>query len=163
MDSNAALSAKLSALMTGLADQKIKNGEEFLYGGGRLFASDVAEIALPCALVLADSLSRHLGMGGSGYEFELGAPNPVFPVHAVAVEPRGFMEVAPFLAEVFESAVFHFRHDLTQVYALAANYMGLVLEDGIEPLTISGVPTVASVMMESHAAIMGSGTFGMSR
>lgn len=128
-----AIDAQLTALMTGLADQKIKDGVGFFYGGGRLYAADVAEIALPCTLVLADALSRRLGMGGSGYEFEIGAPNPVFPVHAVKVQPRQFFEVAPFVTEIFEAAILDVRHDLSRVYAFAARQMGLVLEDDVRP------------------------------
>ncbi|WP_063640310.1 hypothetical protein [Achromobacter insolitus] len=163
LDSHVGLGAQLTALMTGLADQKIKDGEIFVYDGGRLFADDVTEIALPCALVLADSIARHLGMGDSGYEFELGSPNPVFPVHAEFVRPRAFMQVAPFLTEVFERVVYPLRNDLAQVYALAANQMGLILEDGIEPAEVDAMPVVAAAVMENHGALMGAGALSLGR
>jgi len=152
MDSHGGLSAQLAALVTGFADQKIKEGETFVYGGGRLFATDVAEIALPCTLVLADSLSRRLGMGGSGYEFVLGEPNPIFPVHAVQVQPRQFLEVAPYVAEVFESAVFQLRHDLSQVYVLAASAMGILPEDGVESSVVDAVPDGVIALAENPKA-----------
>lgn len=126
------LDGQLIALMTGLADQKIKDGAEFYYDGGALYATDVAEISLPCTLVLADALSRRLGMGGSGHEFEIGSPNPVFPVRATLVQPRQFLEVAPFVTEIFESVIVDVRHDLSRIYAFAVRQMGFALEDDVQ-------------------------------
>lgn len=132
------LDGQLIALITGLADQKIKDGAEFFYDGGALHAIDVAEIALPCTLVLADALSRRLGVGGSGHAFEIGAPNPVFPVCATQVQPRQFLEVAPFVTEIFENVVVEVRHDLSRVYAFAARQMGLALEDDVQLAPATG-------------------------
>ncbi|WP_323025750.1 hypothetical protein [Castellaniella sp.] len=137
MAASEGLDGQLIVLMTGLADQKIKDGSEFYYDGGALYATDVAEISLPCALVLADALSRRLGMGGSGHEFEIGPPNPVFPVCATQVQARPFLEVAPFVTEIFESVVMDVRHDLSRIYAFAARQLGLALEDDAQ-LTPAG-------------------------
>ncbi|ANN80868.1 hypothetical protein BAU07_26465 (plasmid) [Bordetella flabilis] len=157
------MGAQLTALMTGLADQKIKAGANFIYDGGRLFASDVAEIALPCALVMADSLSRRLGMGGCGYEFELGAPNPVFPVHAIPVKPRAFSEVAPYVTDVFEGVIFHLRHDLVRVYALAVEQMGYVLPESMERPARDDVPAIPAGAMDNRRAVMGTGGLSLGR
>lgn len=163
LDSHVGLGAQLTALMTGLADQKIKDGDTFLYRGGRLFADDVAHIALPCALVLTDAVARSVGLGGCGYEFELGESNPIFPVHAKAVQPRAFMIVGPVLTEVFENVIYPLRNDLAQVYALAVRQMGWVLEDDLDPRALDAIPVVSAAVMEHSGARAGTPALGLGR
>lgn len=134
MGSQYELESQLRRLLVGLSDQKIKGGEAFKYDGATLFAVDVGDIALPCALCLADTLSERLGMGGAGFEFRVGEPNPVFPIEMTQVRRREFFEVAPFLTEVFEGVVYELRHDLAELYVMAANALNLRVEVGTEPV-----------------------------
>ena len=77
------LDAKLNRLVTGLADRKIQEGEQFVYDNGIFFAEDVANTLLPSILVLAQHLSEELGIGSFGYRFALiQKTNPVFPLAA---------------------------------------------------------------------------------
>src|SRR5690606_31971324 len=130
MGSQYELEPQLRRLLIGLSDQKIKNGDTFKYDGASLFSSDVGNIALPAALCLADMLSQGLGMGGAGFEFRMGEPNPIFPIEMTQIKRREFFEVAPFLAEVFEGIVYEQRHDLTGLYVMAAQAMNLRV-DGV--------------------------------
>ncbi|HDS1813588.1 TPA: hypothetical protein QEM79_004374, partial [Pseudomonas putida] len=49
MDENQ-LEDQLRRLLTGLADQAIVRGEQFIYDGGELYADDVADIGLVSVL-----------------------------------------------------------------------------------------------------------------
>ncbi len=120
MDENQ-LDDQLRRLLTGLADQAIVRGEQFIYDGGELYADDVADIGLVSVLCLAQALSESVGLGGFGYEFRLAAPaNPVFPIHASPPEvlPE-FFRVAPFVAAVFHAEVLEARQDFTLLYHAA--------------------------------------------
>ena len=120
MDENQ-LEDQLRRLLTGLADQAIVRGEQFIYDGGELYADDVADIGLVSVLCIAQALSERAGLGGFGYEFQLVAPaNPVFPIHATAPEVLpDFFRVAPFVSAVFHSEVLNARQDLTLLYHAA--------------------------------------------
>lgn len=139
MDSKHELEAQLTRLLIGLSDQKIKDGDKFNYDGSELFAYDVGMIALPSALCLADVLSKRLGMGGSGFEFYVGEPNPVFPIQSKQLYEKQFLQIAPFLTEVFEGIVYEMRHDLSQVYVTAVQAMSLELELELEQDTDLGM------------------------
>lgn len=133
MGSQYQLESQLRRLLIGLSDQRIKDGDTFKYDGAVLFSSDVGDIGLPAALCLADMLSRDLGMGGAGFEFHMGEPNPIFPIEMTQVRKREFFEVAPFLTEVFEGIVYEQRHDLTGLYVMAAQAMNLRVDGVVEP------------------------------
>jgi len=118
------LEAGLRRLVIGLADQDIKVGQGFSYDGGVLVADDVAEIGFASIVCLAQNVSTQLGMGGLGYRLEIGAANPVFPLHAV---PEGdaplFMAAAPFVTDVFMNDVRECRHDLALLFERAARVL----------------------------------------
>ncbi|MNE73173.1 hypothetical protein [Pseudomonas putida] len=120
MDDNQ-LEEQLRRLLTGLADQAIVRGEQFIYDGGELYADDVAEIGLVAVLCIAQTLSERAGLGGFGYQFQLAAPaNPIFPIHASPPEVLpDFFKVAPFVSAVFHSEVLNARRDLTLLYHAA--------------------------------------------
>ncbi|MBH3383292.1 hypothetical protein I5S53_04775 [Pseudomonas juntendi] len=120
MDDNQ-LEDQLRRLLTGLADQAIVRGEQFIYDGGELYADDVAEIGLLAVLCIAQALSERAGLGGFGYEFQLAAPaNPVFPIHASAPQVLpDFFKVAPFVSAVFHNEVLNAKQDLTLLYHAA--------------------------------------------
>ncbi|MGO3987610.1 hypothetical protein ABI582_24965 [Pseudomonas sp. SAS7] len=120
MDDNQ-LEDQLRRLLTGLADQAIVRGEQFIYDGGELYADDVAEIGLVAVLCIAQALSERAGLGGFGYEFQMAAPaNPVFPIHASPPQVLpDFFKVAPFVSAVFHSEVMDARQDLTLLYHAA--------------------------------------------
>ncbi|NIF27687.1 hypothetical protein F3J44_15055 [Pantoea sp. Tr-811] len=131
MDENQ-LEDQLRRLLTGLADQAIVRGEQFIYDGGELYADDVADIGLVAVLCLAQALSVRAGLGGFGYAFQLAAPaNPIFPIHArrPQVLPE-FSRVAPFVSAVFHAEVLDARQDLTLLYHAAAQG----LAQGDEPV-----------------------------
>lgn len=116
--------AKLRRLVTGLADQEIKAGRGFAYDGGVMHADDVAEVALPSILCIAQDLAQRLGVGDFGYRFEMGDPNPVFPLRAIPERPAPrFFEVAPFIAEVFDGEVMDCRQDLAVLFEAAAKLL----------------------------------------
>jgi hypothetical protein len=113
-------------LITGLADQKIKEGEKFNYDGSNFHAEDVAICLLPSILVLAQGLSERLGIGSFGYRFALThEPNPVFPLMAELQEGASpvFLRLAPFVQEVFNTQVMDCRHDLLQLFEAAARLL----------------------------------------
>lgn len=113
--------AQMRRLVIGLADQDIKDGQGFGYDGGVLHAEEVADLALPSILCLAQDLSQRLGVGDLGYRFELATANPVFPLHALHERQGvGFSAAAPFVTEVFEHEVRECRHDLARLFEMAA-------------------------------------------
>lgn len=124
MDENQ-LEDQLRRLLTGLADQAIVRGEQFIYDGGELYADDVADIGLVAVLCIAQALSERAGLGGFGYEFQLAAPaNPIFPIHAEAPQVLpDFFRVAPFVSAVFHGEVLDARRDMTLLYHAAARHL----------------------------------------
>ncbi|MDR2208065.1 MAG: hypothetical protein LBE22_03725 [Azoarcus sp.] len=114
------LEAQLNRLVTGLAEQKIQEGERFCYDNTHFYAEDVAVCLLPSILVLAQHLAEKLGFGKFGYRFALES-NPVFPLTA-QLEKGGnlfFLQIAPFVQEVFNTYVMAYRHDLLQLFEVA--------------------------------------------
>lgn len=119
--SNEQLEDRLRRLVLGLADQAITRGSTFMYDGGQLHADDVADIALPSILCIAQSVSARTGLGDFGYQFSIEQPNPVFPLHATCVrEGALFFDVAPFVSEVFHGEVLDCRQDLAVLFEAAA-------------------------------------------
>lgn len=115
------LEDQLRRLVLGLTDQAIVRGEKFHYDGGVLHADDVAEIALPSILCIAQDVAVRTGLGDFGYQFKMDQPNPVFPLHAVCVrEGARFFDVAPFVSEVFHGEVLDCRQDLAILFETAA-------------------------------------------
>nr|WP_228857614.1 hypothetical protein [Pseudomonas syringae]QOQ33453.1 hypothetical protein [Pseudomonas syringae pv. actinidiae] len=115
------LEEQLRRLVLGLTDQAIVRGDEFRYDGGVLHADDVADIALPSILCLAQDLSVRSGVGSFGYQFRMDEPNPVFPLHAVFVEGQvNFSTMAPFVSEIFHGEVMDCRQDLAVLFETAA-------------------------------------------
>lgn len=116
------LAAQLQRLLTGLADQEILAGAQFLYDDATLYPDEVADLLLPSVLCLAQELSCRLGMGTWGYTFMLGAPEAVgFPLLVSA--PAGgplFLEVAPFATHVFTEQLMACRDDVARLFEAAA-------------------------------------------
>ena len=117
------LSLQLRRLVTGLADQEMLAGHAFVYDGGNLYADEIADLMLPSIVCLAQDLSLRLEMGSFGYRFELrGAVEDGLPL-AMAREaghPKLFLEVAPFVSEVFGGDVMRCCSDLARLFERAA-------------------------------------------
>lgn len=116
------LTAQIMRLVTGLADQEISTGTEFIYDGAALYADEVADLMLPSVMCIAQEVSGRLGMGDFGYRFVLSVPDTIgFPlVMEHVAESKRFFEVAPFVAEVFECEVMDCRDDLAKLFESAA-------------------------------------------
>lgn len=115
------LEEQLRRLVLGLTDQAIVAGDSFHYDGGSLHADEVADIALPSVLCLAQDLSVRTGVGSFGYQFQLGSPSPVFPLEASLTNAdASFSSIAPFVSEVFRGEVMECRHDLSVLFEAAA-------------------------------------------
>jgi hypothetical protein len=113
---------QLKRLFIGMTDQEIRSGNEFLYDGGSLHADEVCDLLLPSVLCIAQDLSDRLGLGSFGYEFTLGPSEPTgFPL-TMACGPSGklFLEIAPFVAEVFKGEVMDCRTDPARLFECAA-------------------------------------------
>lgn len=116
------LLSQLNRLFIGMADQEIRSGKEFFYDGGKLHADEVSDLLLPSVLCIAQELSDRLGLGTFGYQFALGEKKPIgFPL-TMAFTPNGkrFLEIAPFVAEVFQGEVMDCRNDPARVFECAA-------------------------------------------
>ena len=116
----------IKRLITGLADQEIKEGRGFKYDGAPLLAEDVAEITMPTALCMAQDLAERVGMSGFGLSFHLGDANPVFPIHYSVKdggkEPK-FFDAAPWVTEVFDGELMECRHDLAHFFEIGAKLL----------------------------------------
>lgn len=146
------LKSCLHRFITGLADQEIKNGRNFFYDGGLLYADDVAEIGLISIMCIAQNLSERLHIGGFGYRFEISTlPNPVFPIHAIPVgQSARFFKVAPFVSRVFDCEVLSCRNDFARVFEIAAK--SLTTDVNIQ------IPfSYAAVVAKEEGPIMGIG------
>lgn len=121
------LAQQIQRLLAGLADQANRSGKTFFYDGGRLYPDEVAKLVLASAMCLAQDIAERLGLGNFGFRFELRATDDGLPL---AMEPAGtpclFLEVAPFVTEVFEGEVIDCCDDLARVFECAAR----VLKDG---------------------------------
>ena len=117
--------AALDKLVRGRAELEIKKGDEFLCDGARLYPDEVSDLLLPSMLCLADSLTRYMGMGGSGYEYRLdNEAGGAFPL--VASAPSGvvpFHRVAPFVDYVFDVYVLENRAEVARVIEIAVKTM----------------------------------------
>lgn len=122
-------------LVEGLTAKAHQQGFIFYYDGQALLAEDVANIATDAMLIIADGLSRSLGLGDFGMGFQiLEVPNPVFPL-AVVSPPAAenvtdnsavpFSHIAPFLVEVFDQEVLACANDLSKLYVLALQLLSL--------------------------------------
>lgn len=115
------LSLELKTLLVGLSDQEIRAGQKFLYAGASLYADEVADLLLPSVVCIAQDLAIRLGMDGFGYAFAVGSMKPGLPLRGERAPQASamFMEVAPFVAEVFKGEVMDCRHDIVKVYEAA--------------------------------------------
>ena len=115
---NESLYLQLKRLLTGLVDQAIKDGKTFEYDSVALRADEVADLSLPSVLCIAQDMSVRVGMGDLGYRFSVGAPEiSHFPLAMEAVgEEKQFLEIAPFVLEVFEGEVMDCQHDLALLF-----------------------------------------------
>lgn len=117
------LTLQITRLVTGLVDQEILTGTEFVYDGAALYADEVADLMLPSVLCIAQDVSGRLGMGDFGYRFAISTPDTIgFPLVMQQVVPdaKRFFEVAPFVADVFDSEVMKCRADLARLFESAA-------------------------------------------
>lgn len=117
------LTDQITRLVTGLVDLEILTGKEFVYDGAALHADEVADLMLPSVMCIAQDVAGRLGMGDFGYTFAIGAPESVgFPLVMAqrAQAPKRFLEVAPFVAEVFDGKVMDCRDDLAKLFESAA-------------------------------------------
>lgn len=119
------LTSQLKRLLTGLADQAVKQGHDFLYDGARLYADEVADLMLPSVMCIAQDVAERVGLGSLGYRFMLGPKQAVgFPLLMEPVgEAKRFFEVAPFLTEVFDGEVMDSRLDLARLFESAARLL----------------------------------------
>jgi len=132
------LESQLEHLITGLAYLSTKNGQNFFYDGGLIYADEIGEIILPSILCIAQDLSTCLGMRDFGYRFELGQQNPLFPLHAIPQRPVAlFFETAPFITEVFESKVLNYRQNIECIFEEATKliYPEFRILDSIEHIS----------------------------
>lgn len=122
MQNEPELELQLRRLIIGLTDQEIRNGHEFLYDNGMLYADDVAEIAFSSILCLSQALAKQTGMADFSYIFTLEEPaNPVFPLQITGPTLKvNFFQIAPFIVEIFDKEVMSFRQDLTLLFEQAA-------------------------------------------
>lgn len=117
---------QIRRLLIGLADQAIKDGHVFKYDNAVLLAEDVAEIAGPTALCMAQDLACRIGMSGFGLEFKMGSANPVFPIHFELKDHRNpprFMDAAPWITEIFDGELMSSSHDLAKFYEVGAKLL----------------------------------------
>ena len=104
-----------------------------LFRSEALLAEDVANIATDAMLIMADGLSRSLGLGDFGMAFEVTeVPNPVFPLasragNALSEARRAasFSHIAPFMVEVFDQEVLACANDLSKLYVLSLQLLAL--------------------------------------
>lgn len=113
---------QLKRLLIGMADQEIRSGKVFRYDGGKLHADEVADLMLPSVLCIAQELSDRLGLGAFGYQFILGTQDSTgFPLRMECVVPgKRFLEMAPFVAEVFSGEVLDCCGDMARLFESAA-------------------------------------------
>lgn len=116
------LTAQLQRLLTGLADQEKLSGTRFLYDGAELYPDEVADLLLPSVLCLAQGLAQRLGLGDWGYRFSLGAPEAIgFPLLVAHHGPHPlFLEVAPWVTQVFCGQLLACRNDVARLFETAA-------------------------------------------
>lgn len=116
------LTAQLQRLLTGLADQETLSGTRFLYDGAELYPDEVADLLLPSVLCLAQGMAQRLGFGDWGYRFSLGEPEAIgFPLLVAhhGAQPL-FLEVAPWVTQVFCGQLLACRDDVVRLFETAA-------------------------------------------
>ncbi|MEM8515085.1 hypothetical protein RCH14_004445 [Massilia sp. MP_M2] len=116
------LQAQLARLVTGLATEEIGKGNDFFYGGSKLYPDEVADLMLPSIVCIAQDVAARVGLGGFGFVFRIGQGSPSsFPlVMEREDDTKRFFEIAPFVVEVFEAEVVECRHDLVKLFESAA-------------------------------------------
>jgi hypothetical protein len=115
------LIGQLRRLCEGLADREIRSGTDFHYDGSRLHADEVSDLLLPSVLCLAQDLSERAGTGSLGFRFTLGSGTGIdLPLSLeVLDESHLFLEVAPFVVEVFDQTLMECRADLLRLFEAA--------------------------------------------
>jgi hypothetical protein len=89
----------LRRLCEGLADREIRSGTRFLYDGSPLHADEVSDLLLPS--LLCTSLDLPIVMQPTS-------------------QPKLFLEIAPFVVEVFDGKLMDCRADLLRLFEAAA-------------------------------------------
>lgn len=104
-----------------MADREIRRGHPIHYDGGTLHADEVADLMLPSVLCRAQHLAEELAFGSWGYRFAIVRESPgALPL--VMQRERSlhrFLEVAPFVATVFETQVMSCHKDLARFFESA--------------------------------------------
>jgi hypothetical protein len=116
------LTEQLMRLLTGLAEEEVRAGKEFSYDGATLHSDEVSDLLLPSVLCIAQDLSDRVGLNRWGYHFDIVAGTGIgFPL-AMKCEhsQRCFLEVAPFVVEVFDSELMDCHADLARLFEAAA-------------------------------------------
>jgi hypothetical protein len=113
---------QLRRLCEGLANREIRSGTHFLYDGSPLHADEVSDLLLPSVLCLAQELSVRAGMGHLGFRFTLSNSTPLdLPISMEpASEPKLFLEIAPFVVEIFDGKLMEYRAELLRLFEAAA-------------------------------------------
>lgn len=116
------LTAQIKRLVTGLANEAGRAGDDFYYDGSKLYPDELADLMLPSILCIAQDLSQRLGLGDFGLKFEVGQGTPSsFPLLMQREhDGKRFFEIAPFVVEVFDGEVMECRHDLVRLFESAA-------------------------------------------
>jgi hypothetical protein len=116
------LIGQLRRLCEALADREILSGTEFLYDGSRLHADEVSDLLLPSVLCLAQALSERAGTGSLGFRFTLESASPLdLPLSLELLDKNQlFLQVAPFVVEVFDQTLMECRADLLHLFEAAA-------------------------------------------
>lgn len=115
------LTNQLSVLLTAMADCEIRRGRSIHYDGAPLHADEVADLMLPSVICRAQRMAEDVEFGSWGYRFAIVRESPgAFPL---VMQREGslhrFLEVAPFVAMVFETQVMS-CNDLARFFESAA-------------------------------------------
>jgi hypothetical protein len=116
------LTSQLSVLLTAMAAHEMHRGHSIHYDGAPLHADEVGDLILPSVICRAQRIAEDVEFGSWGYRFVIVRESPgAFPL-AMQREgtPHRFLEVAPFVAMVFETQVMSCRRDVARFFESAA-------------------------------------------
>jgi hypothetical protein len=115
------LTHQLSVLLTALADYEIRRGRPIHYDGATLHADEVADLMLPSVICRAQHMAEELELGSWGYRFAIVRESPGALPLAMQRERslHRFLEVAPFVAMIFETHVVSCHKDLARFFESA--------------------------------------------
>ncbi|MDB6007895.1 MAG: hypothetical protein JWL65_145 [Gammaproteobacteria bacterium] len=112
------LTMQLHTLLAALAGYEIRRGCSLNYDGAPLHADEVADLMLPSVICRAQRMAEEVEFGSWGYRFAIVRESPgAFPL---VMQREGslhrFLEVAPFVATVFETQVMSCHNDLARFF-----------------------------------------------